>query len=131
MYLNNNQISVLIPNVFQRLSICLTYLDLSYNQISILPHGIFTKLYRLEKLFLSNNEIQELEPGIFNKQPDIFGPLYLELLVLSNNRISVIQPNTFTPSVNLDQLYLSNNPIVATLQPRKIYGLSNQVRIYL
>jgi hypothetical protein len=129
--LNNNQISVLPLNIFEPLIVSLNYLDLSHNQISVLPHGVFNQLYKLEKLYLNNNQIQELQPGIFNKQPDIFGPLYLELLDLSNNQISVIQPNTFKPSVNLDKLYLSNNPIVDTLQPRKIYGLSRQVLIYL
>jgi Leucine-rich repeat (LRR) protein len=138
LFLNNNLISVLLPNIFERISlrVSLTYLNLSYNQISILPHGIFTQLHGLEKLYLNNNQIQEVQPGIFNKQPDIFGPLYLELLDLSDNEISVIQPNSFKPSVNLEKLYLSNNPIVDTfntgsIQERKFYGISRQVIIYI
>ena len=132
--LSYNKISILPPDIFNNVKMSLKFLDISNNQISVLPHGMFTKLNRLEELYLSNNQIQELQPNIFIKQYNLSGWSYLKILDLRNNQISVIQPKTFKHSINLEKLFLSNNPIVSTLKQHKGItglGLINNVIIYV
>ena len=131
LFLDHNQISVLPPNIFNNLEYSLKTLFLNHNLITVLQPNIFNNLLRLKEIYLHNNQISVLQPRIFNKEPDMFGDvLHLEHLDLSNNQISVIQPNTFKYLRNLEKLFLTNNPIIVTLQPRNIYGLSSRVTIY-
>jgi Leucine-rich repeat (LRR) protein len=97
---------------------------------------MFTKLRKLEELYLSNNQIQELQPDVFIKQPNYMDTelSYLKILDLRNNQISVMQPKTFKNSINLEKLFLSNNPIVSTLKQYKGItglGLYKNVKLYI
>ena len=43
----------------------LFYSDLSYNAINNLPQNVFTGLFRLRTLDLSNNQLEELTGSVF------------------------------------------------------------------
>ena len=80
------------------------------NNIRELQSGVFNNLPRLEHLDLENNKIIKLQPGIFDNL------LALKILDLENNRINILQSGTFNNLPKLIYLYLENNQI-NILQP--------------
>ncbi|KAL3279153.1 hypothetical protein HHI36_016667 [Cryptolaemus montrouzieri] len=85
----------------------ITYLDLSYNNLALLPN-IGAGSHKIRVLDLSNNLFSVLLNCSFKKM-DI-----LEVLNISFNNVSVIEPGTFNGLSNLKCLDLSGN-IIFTL----------------
>lgn len=111
----------------------LTYLDLSYNDIGVIPAGTFQGLDRLESfslennkiIFLDNNECEQILLGLWeliyidlscNKIDVIPGGIFrslrsLKTLILNQNEIRSLDKTAFSSLRDLKYLYLSNNMI--------------------
>ncbi len=102
----------------------LTFLDLHYNQISVLSEGVFSGLNQLTSLDLSGNRISVLSEGVFS------GLNQLTSLDLSGNRISVLSEGVFSGLSQLTNLYLSYNQI-SVLSEGIFSGLSQLTTLNL
>jgi Leucine-rich repeat (LRR) protein len=105
----------------------LKILNLSGNNIEELQPGIFNNLHTLKILNLSNNKIKELRLGIFDNLSE------LQSLDLFNNNISVngvLQLGLFDNLKKLEKLYLSNNGI-RLLQSGIFNNLPVLIHLYL
>ncbi|XP_043830850.1 toll-like receptor 13 [Dromiciops gliroides] len=106
----------------------ITHLNLTHNQIKIVPSESFANLSNLVDLRLEWNYIWDIGPGAFqglknltflnlveNKLEKINssfeGLSNLKTLLLSHNQITWIHENAFVPLVNLQYLSLSRNAI--------------------
>lgn len=78
----------------------LIHLDLSNNQIKLLPDQIFRSTLSLESIKLNNNSLETIDDVVFAE-------LKLKLLDLSCNRLS--SDNFLWPAVNIDYLNLTYN----------------------
>jgi Leucine-rich repeat (LRR) protein len=86
LYLSNNLIENLDEQAFD-FTINLRTLDLSFNQISTIPHNLFKyKLKSLKNLYLQNNKLQQLEPWYFYLEN-------IEVIDLKNNSIARLTNN--------------------------------------
>lgn len=89
-------------------------LNLSYNQISVLPES-FGKLVKVSTLNLNNNQLTEL--------PSTFGNLTsLKDVSLNQNKLTFL-PISVSLLSNLKHLYLMNNQISGALPPLNHLGL--------
>ena len=71
--LSDNKITILPNDVFHyNLRQSLEFLDLSNNLITRFPDSTFQDLYRLKKLILSSNEIDQIHPKQFNGKNHIY-----------------------------------------------------------
>ncbi|XP_073453089.1 reticulon-4 receptor-like 2 [Aquarana catesbeiana] len=75
------------------------------------------------RVFLQNNQISELSPGLFS-------PL-TSVLWLFSNRISVLRPGTFQGLEHLEELDLGKNPNLPPLQPDTFSGLNSLLSLHL
>lgn len=123
--LNDNQIENVAHRAFGNLK-SLQELWLSRNQLVYIPRGLPETL---EKLYIDNNHVVELEPTLFHSninlkylsleannvmkihQDSLKDVTKLESLNLQNNEVSLIDVGTFTNLPELKSLILSNNPI--------------------
>lgn len=123
--LNDNQIENVAHRAFGNLE-SLQELWLSRNQLVYIPRGLPETL---EKLYIDNNHVVELEPTLFHSninlkylsleannvmkihQDSLKDVTKLESLNLQNNEVSLIDVGTFTNLPELKSLILSNNPI--------------------
>ncbi|XP_062845642.1 vasorin a [Trichomycterus rosablanca] len=80
-------------------------LDLSQNELKMVPDGVFSSLSSLQNLDLSSNHITHISKDSFA------GLLNLERLYLHNNRIQRIHPEAFTGLEQLLELKLHGNQI--------------------
>lgn len=80
----------------------LTHLDVSWNQITILPTHTFQELRNLQHLDVSANPIEHIGSDTFAWS------IKLQHLNLSRTLLSAIQPNTFIMLKNLRTLDVSN-----------------------
>nr|XP_002119342.1 leucine-rich repeat-containing protein 15-like [Ciona intestinalis] len=83
----------------------LTHLDLSYNFISSLPHGVFDYNKKLANLSIRGNNITNLNPRTFQ------GLKALKRIDLSGNSIKSLPQGTFDGCTQLQELNLSHNQI--------------------
>ncbi|XP_002119342.2 uncharacterized protein LOC100183079 [Ciona intestinalis] len=83
----------------------LTHLDLSYNFISSLPHGVFDYNKKLANLSIRGNNITNLNPRTFQ------GLRELRRIDLSGNSIKSLPQETFESCTQLQELNLSHNQI--------------------
>lgn len=123
--LNDNQIENVAHRAFGSLE-NLKELWLSRNQLVYIPRGLPESL---EKLYIDNNQIVELEPTLFQAnanlrylnletnnvmkihQDSLKDVPKLENLNLQGNKVSLIDVGTFTNLPDLQVLILSSNPI--------------------
>ncbi|KAM4636588.1 reticulon-4 receptor-like 2 [Discoglossus pictus] len=75
------------------------------------------------RVFLQNNQITELGPGLFS-------PL-TSVLWLFSNRISLLRPGAFQGLEHLEELDLGNNPNLPPLQPDTFHGLTSLRSLHL
>ncbi|XP_067141725.1 protein slit-like isoform X1 [Centruroides vittatus] len=80
-------------------------LDLSNNQITILPHNIFSNLSKLSTLILSYNKLQCIQEDSFR------GLKSLRILSLHGNDISFIPDTAFQDLVAITHIALGANPL--------------------
>lgn len=103
---------------------------LSHNKLTKLDKSLFADLYQVQRIYLNNNSIENIELGTFesmqalvfldlsfNLLEEITSKTFAELrglneLHLTDNRISRIDANSFAALKKLTVLNLSNNPIM-------------------
>lgn len=81
----------------------LNHLDLSFNQLTILPKVLFKSLVNLLSLKLQGNQIQIVDSDLF------FHNIYLSRLYINNNNLSVIHPKSFRNNFYLSLLHVNDN----------------------
>ena len=91
-------------------------LYLHFNQIKVLPSGIFSDMAALEWLRLENNEIDTIELGAFQ------GLTSLERLHLYNNKLTTVPSGVFDDLSTVTELKLNGNQI-ETVMPGAFDGL--------
>ena len=64
---SDNSIAELNRNDFTNLGQSLKVLDMSGNSLTSVPEGVFSKLQRLETLYLSRNNIHQIHSQAFQK----------------------------------------------------------------
>ena len=102
--LSHNNLSIIPDHVFHTFS-QLQHLDLCKNSVSTLQHGAFNGLHKLVTLDLSSN-------SIFYIKEDTFSSLgKLQDLNISFNYVSTIHDNAFSTNPNLLSLDLAGNQI--------------------
>ncbi|XP_078689913.1 uncharacterized protein LOC144921118 [Branchiostoma floridae x Branchiostoma belcheri] len=79
-------------------------LDLSWNNITVLPPEAFSTMTELTHLRLSNLNLSSVEPNAFA------GLISLQHLSLENNQLMTLPRDVFLPLKNLELLDLYNNP---------------------
>lgn len=102
LYVFHNGISTLSTDDFRHLEE-LQMLDLSQNQLTLVPDGAFEMLLKLKNLDLSSNQITHISAGSFS------GLVQLERLYLHANQIESIQAGAFESLQNLLELKLHGN----------------------
>lgn len=111
---NNNTIEKLPMNkifrnvlymkeIFQQMP-NLRRLNLSNNNIELIEPGSFDRLVRLEELDLSGNQLETIMPKLFSKLKS------LKSLNLSKNQLNSLKKEYVTGLVNLEMLDISKNP---------------------
>ncbi|KAL4218463.1 hypothetical protein ACF0H5_023197 [Mactra antiquata] len=96
----------------------IVYLDLSYNDITTIPDGVFKPLWRLLTLHLEGNSIDRINNGTFD------GLINLRTLYLDGNNIQEISSQGFIGLSQLHHLNLSHQALVS-LSPNTFVGLRN------
>ena len=91
----------------------LQFLDLSHNEITILFAKAFNGLNKLQELNLSFNSIKKLPDNAF------YGLNSLQSLFLISNQIKTISPNAFIGLDELKVINLMNNPKKFIRNPEK------------
>lgn len=127
IFMKNTTLTVLHREAFKNLKI-LIEVDLSDNQLSLIPPGTFAGNERLKVLILNGNPLRELSLQQFPNLPhlrsleiencklqeihrDAFINLYqLEVLSLRRNALETLSDNVFRPIHKLKSLALENNP---------------------
>lgn len=104
---SNNQIQTVNVNAFRGLEMKLTQLDLSQNNLSVIPTWALTYLHSLQSLHLENNRIEVVRSNTFDETQ----LTNLHFLYLDNNQLQVI-PNLAFYRLPLVVLMMANNRIV-------------------
>lgn len=104
LYVFLNGIQILSHNDFKGLSVLIS-LDLSQNELTDIPDGVFGTLSKLKNLDLSSNHITHIQRGSFS------GLVQLERLYLYSNRIQSIHLEAFKGLDALLELKLQGNQL--------------------
>jgi Leucine-rich repeat (LRR) protein len=104
LYIQNNSISALSPQVFSKLE-RLQLLDLSRNSLTSqwIKEDLFQGLIRVVVINLSYNQLTRIDAALFKDQ------ISLQALHLQNNQIDFVSPAAFQSLSNLHTLDLSHN----------------------
>ncbi|XP_066026642.1 relaxin receptor 2-like [Pocillopora verrucosa] len=97
--------------------------DLGNNQIEELPPGVFNKNTELTKLQLNNNNLEKIQKGLFD------GLTALTRLWLQDNRIETPHKQVFKDLAELNDLDLSNNEVENL--PQEIFSNLANLKILL
>ena len=146
LYLNDNQLTRLSPNIFQgynslyRLDLqnnqinalgiptdfptTLRHLDLSANLITLIPNGTFSEHQSLTFLYVRGNALPPLQKSTFQ------GLVSLIRLDLDNSDLSALERATFQDQARLTHLYLNNNQLT-TLVRETFVGLRSLIYLFL
>lgn len=131
--ITNLQLLTLIENKISKVeymafstNINLQELWLNSNNLKMIPRGL---PIRLEKLYMDQNEVHDIESGLFGKNANLetlslnmnavrqilsnsfSGLKNLTNILLKSNSIQEIRSGTFTDMLSLKKLDLSNNPL--------------------
>ena len=121
--LSGNNLSSLPEGVFDGLS-NLETLWLDGNNLSSLPEGVFDGLSNLQELWLHGNNLSSLPEGVFD------GLSNLETLRLDGNNLSSLPEGVFDGLSNLQELWLDYNNL-SSLPEGVFDGLSNLQELWL
>ncbi|KAI1892392.1 hypothetical protein AGOR_G00132890 [Albula goreensis] len=94
----------------------LTWLDLSFNQLTVIPTALLQHLPHLETLHLNNNKLEKIPTGALVPLP------HLQRLHLEGNKLSFLEPSSFQNFPNLTNLFLQENRL-EKLSPGLFQGL--------
>ena len=94
----------------------LEVLDLSANDISLMPDNGVSSLRSLQKLYIQDNSLVSLADRA------LVGLTSLQILNVSSNLIVVLPPELFQSSRDIKEIYLQNNSI-SVLAPGLLEGL--------
>ncbi|EDS26928.1 toll [Culex quinquefasciatus] len=94
----------------------LEVLDLSGNDVTLMPDNGLSALRSLNALYLQNNLVKEIADRAF------VGLGTLEILNLSNNKLTALTPELFQSSRKIRQVHLQNNSL-SVLAPGVFEGL--------
>ena len=100
-------------------------LDLSANQITTVPSGIFNRLRNLQNLDLNGNQLTTLPTGIFK----FLGKL--QFLVLANNPLTTLPEGIFDSLNNLMCLKIRDTQLPETRQQFRAKYLANRGNVLL
>ena len=78
---------------------------LKSNRLALLPSGSLKGLINLQDLSLSENQIQKLDPDLFNETRK------LRHLFIHRNKLTLLPSGLFKGLINLETLHLSENQI--------------------
>lgn len=106
-----------IANVTKYPDLPIRILDLSHNQIDHIADFAFANLTELTELDLSHNRLNSttLKPSVLGGTYDtiVYEPMRkLKVLRLSRNNLHVLHPDVFVHLVELEELYLDENPFM-------------------
>lgn len=112
------------PDTFSEDLDKLRRLDLSQNNIWVIPNGVFCGLHNLEVLNLTRNRIRNVASLKFNGPSDSGDKCggNLKVLDLSNNSVDTIPPESLLNLIRLRELYLNGNGMTS-LPDRALEGL--------
>jgi len=112
------------PGAFSHLGDVLEALDLSFNQIEIVPDDAFVGLVRLKTLSLQSNKLSKLTPAVFRELTE------LKDLVLATNRLATLSPSVFRHLAKLEVLVLVTNRL-ETITDDAFVGLRSLRNLHL
>ncbi|XP_076047634.1 toll-like receptor 6 [Oratosquilla oratoria] len=101
-----------------------TSLDLSSNDVTILPSGVFSGLSRLSVLSLANNELGKIDDDA------LVGLEALRDLDLSHNRLVALPEDAFRPTPQLMFFRMKNNSM-SVIAPELFRGLGQLMELDL
>ena len=101
------------------------------SSLSLIEFRDFTKMKKLQRLYLNENKIEKISPCVFRYA------LNLETIELSGNKIQVLNEDVFTNLPNLQQLHMNDNLLMHlesglfrnNLNLRKIFMQQNGLEI--
>ncbi|KAF6211370.1 hypothetical protein GE061_011882 [Apolygus lucorum] len=99
-------------------------LDVSQNEIAVIPDNAFTSLRSLLKIMLQENAISSMADRAF------VGLVALQYLNASSNQLVALPPELFQSTRDLREIYLNNNSI-SVLAPGLLEGLDQLLVIDL
>ncbi|XP_078109454.1 trophoblast glycoprotein-like [Sander vitreus] len=99
-------------------------LDLSGNQLTLLPPGMFSHLPDLQQLFLANNSLTAVYSGTFS------GMNHLEMLDLTHNAFMTFQADALQELKKLGniRILLGDNPYTCSCEIRNFVSWLNESR---
>lgn len=99
-------------------------LDLSGNQLALLPPGMFSHLPNLQQLFLTNNSLVAVYSGTFS------GMNYLQVLDLTQNAFRTFRGDALQELEKLGniRILLGDNPYTCTCESRSFVAWLNESR---
>lgn len=118
LFIHNNEISMVADKALGGLK-HLQIVDMAHNKIVALPPELFRDcMHIIKEIYLQNNSISVLAPGLFNKLSQLLA------LDLSNNHLtsSWINSDTFTGLIRMVVLNLSHNRLTK-LEPKMFRDL--------
>lgn len=120
LYLNDNKIYYIYSKLFENLE-KLTYLQLSNNELIVLPYEIFSKNFNLRNLFINNNFLTRLDSALFEPINQLIR------FDAVNNTIDEIETNFLTAIINVSILRLSGNTCISRNFPN---GTAIEVKFF-
>lgn len=122
--LANNQIQAIEVETISNLRNLENLLDLSGNSLMSIPDYLFSNLSKLQRLYLSLNDIHFVNARTFN------GLSSLSILSINNNSVQQLPVDLFQNTGNLTYLDLNGNSI-HSIVPGTFDNCSKLVNIYL
>lgn len=121
--LSRNELTELPPGLFEGLA-SLRALNLGNNRLTALPPGVFGELAGIRTLYLYKNRLDELPPGVFDGLADLTD------LLLHDNRLAELPEGVFGDLAGIRILWLRGNRL-AELPPGVFEGLVNLTDLHL
>ncbi|XP_072940773.1 uncharacterized protein [Epargyreus clarus] len=103
-------------------------MDLSHNGIQDVYNDAFNRLFKMNYLNLSSNDIKTLYPKSFYTSDS--RESLIQIIDLSKNKLTKLENKPFDDCVNLEELYLQNNNI-ESMDEDVFITLKNLTSLYL